>query len=198
MKAIWSDMSDQVDNNQQLTDENIRRMIQKQYKQKANRIIIPEIIGSLICFGFAGILLFNFNKLEDGVNMGVGALAVILFISAPLLSLFKMNRWSRKINITDNTYQQTLVDFTKVKRSFSKLKRYGYLLGIGSIFIILPPMSMIWRGVNVFTDPSIWYKVPFGVLGIIVFVFFTMRFYGSSIKQIDEMLQDLDEDNGMV
>lgn len=198
MKSIWSDMSDQVDNNQQLTDENIRRMIQEQYKQKANRIIIPEIIGSLICFGFAGIFLFNFNQLGDWMNMVAGALAIIFLISLPLFSLVKMNRWSRKINITDNTYKQTLVDFTKVKRNFAKMKRYSYWLGIGSIFIILPPMAKIWKDVNVFTNPDVWYKVPFGVLGIIVFVYFTMRFYGSSIHQIDEMLQDLEEDNGMV
>ena len=198
MKSIWSDMSDQVDNKQQLTNENIRSMIQQQYKQKANRIIYPEIIGALICFGFAGIFLYNFGKLDDWMNMAAGALAIAFLISLPLLSLVKMNRWTSKINVTENTYQQTLLDFTKVKRSFAKLKRYSYLLGIGSLFIILPPMAKIWKDVNVFTDPTVWYKVPFGVLGIIAFVFFTMRFYGSSINQIDEMLQDVEEENGMV
>lgn len=192
MKTVWSEMSDQLEKQKKLTNEIILKMTEQQYKAKANRIIIPELIGALICFVFAGILLFNFHKLDHWLTITSGVLAVLMLIGLPLMSIRMMKNWNSKINISENTYQKTIRDFANVKRKFQFVKRFSYLLGISLIFIILPPLAKIWKDKDVFEDITIWYKVPFGILFVAVFVFFTMRFYSSNIKEIDDMLNDIE------
>ena len=111
-------------------------------------------------------------------------------IALPIFSLRKMGRWVERINISENTYQQTLTDFARVKGHFARLQRYGYVLGVATVFLIIPPMAKIMKGKDAFADTSIWYRLPFGIIFILFFVYFTTRFYKSRLDNIDEALQD--------
>ena len=64
MKALWSDLSDQVEEKHQLTRQQILDMMEQKYRRQVNAILIPELIGSVICFGFSGYILFNIQRLD--------------------------------------------------------------------------------------------------------------------------------------
>lgn len=190
MKAIWSDLSDQVEEKHQLTRQQILDMMEQNYKRQVNSILIPELIGSVICFGFSGYIFFNIQKLDEPLSLITGILSAIIMIILPILSLRKIRGWLSRINITENTYQQTIQDFNRMKRLFSKIHRYAYILGFGTMLLIIPPLAKIMSGKNILEDTGVWYRLPFGIVFIVLFVFFTLRFYRSRIRNINKALQD--------
>ncbi len=190
MKAIWSELSDQVEEKHHLTRQQILDMMEQKYKRQVNAILIPELIGSVICFAFSGYIFFNIQKLDDPLSLTTGILSAILMIILPVLSLWKIGNWVSRINITENTYQQTLKEFNRLKRLFSRMHRYAYVLGLSAMLLIIPPLAKIMNGESILEDAGVWYRLPFGVVFIVLFVFFTMRFYGARIEKIDRTLQD--------
>lgn len=190
MKAVWSSLSDQVEENHQLTRQQILAMMEKKYRRQVNAILIPELIGTIICFGFSGYILINIQKLDEPLSLTTGILSAIIMIILPILSLRKLGSWVSRINITENTYQQTIHDFNRLKRLFSSMHRYAYVLGLSTMFLVIPPLAKIMGGKDVLEDVGIWYRLPFGVVFIALFVFFTMRFYRARIRNIDRALQE--------
>ena len=126
MKALWSDLSDQVEEKHQLTRQQILDMMEQNYRRQVNAILIPELIGSVICFGFSGYILFNIQRLDEPLSLITGILSAIIMIILPVLSLRKLSHWVGRINITENTYQQTLNDFNRLKRIFAKIKSFQW------------------------------------------------------------------------
>lgn len=190
MKAIWSDLSDQVEEKHQLTRQQILDMMEQNYRRQVNAILIPELIGSVICFGFSGYIFYNIQKLDEPLSLITGVLSAIIMIILPVLSLRKIGSWVNRINITENTYQQTLEDFNRLKRFFSKIHRYAYILGLSTMFLVIPPLAKIMSGKNILEDTGVWFRLPFGIAFVALFIFFTMRFYRSRIQNIDKVLQD--------
>lgn len=83
----------------------------------------------------------------------------------------------------------------KTKQKLRRLKKYSYVLGIASIFIILPARSKIWKGKDLlYADMTFWYKVPFGLLFIVLFVYVTMNFYGRNINKMEDAIRDVDDE----
>lgn len=190
MKAVWSSLSDQVEEKHQLTRQQILDMMEQKYRRQVNAILIPELIGAVICFGFSGYIFYNIQKLDEPLSLITGILSAIIMIILPILSLRKLGGWASRINITENTYQQTLNDFNRLKRFFSSMHRYAYILGISTMFLIIPPLAKIMSDKNILEDTGVWYRLPFGIVFILLFVFCTMRFYRSRIRNIDRALQD--------
>lgn len=190
MKAVWSSLSDQVEEKHQLTRQQILDMMEQKYRRQVNAILIPEMIGAVICFGFSGYILFNIQKLDEPLSLITGILSAIIMIILPILSLRKLGSWVSRINITENTYQQTLNDFNRLKKFFSRMHRYAYILGLSTMFLILPPMAKIMSDKDILEDNGVWYRLPFGIVFILLFVFVTARFYRSRIRNIDKALQE--------
>ena len=193
MKALWSDLSDQVEEKHQLTRQQILDMMEQKYRRQVNAILIPELIGSFICFGFSGYILFNIQRLDEPLSLITGILSAIIMIILPILSLRILGGWVSRINITENTYQQTLNDFDRLKRIFAKMHRYAYILGLSTMVLVIPPLAKLMGDKNILEDTGVWYRLPFGIVFILLFVFFTVRFYGARIRNIDKALQDDNE-----
>ncbi|MBX2870471.1 MAG: hypothetical protein KTR30_00170 [Saprospiraceae bacterium] len=190
MKAIWSDLSDQVEEKHQLTRQQILDMMEQKYRRQVNAILIPELIGSVICFGFSAYIFFNIQKLDEPLSLITGVLSAIIMIILPILSLSILSGWVNRINITENTYQKTLQDFNRLKRLFAKIHRYAYVLGFGMMFLVIPPLAKIMSDKNILEDAGVWFRLPFGIAFVLLFIFFTMRFYRARIRNIDQALQD--------
>ena len=73
------------------------------------------------------------------------------------------------------------------------MHRYAYVLGLSTMFLVIPPLAKIMGGKDVLEDVGVWYRLPFGIAFILLFVFFTMRFYGARIRNIDKALKEDNE-----
>ncbi len=195
MKSIWSDLSDQLEKQKKLTNKTILKMTQEQYNNSIAKIIFPEKIGAIICFLAAGYIILNINKLDTPLSLGFGIATALILIILPLFSLRTMKTMSESINIAENSYKQTLIDFAKIKIKFNRFKKFSYFLGITLLIFILPPFAKIAKGIDVFSDIKYWYKVPFGVVLFSVMVYFIMRYYSKNIGAVDTLLKDLNDDD---
>ncbi len=195
MKSIWSDLSDQLEKQKKLSNKTILKMTQEQYNHRINKIIYPEKIGAVVCFLAAGYILFNIEKLDTLPTLVFGIVTTAILVLLPILSLKTMKSMSKNINIAENSYKQTLGEFANIKKKFINYKKFSYVLGLGMVIVLLPPFAKIAKGIDVFSDISFWYKVPFGMLIVSVFVYYVMRAYSRNLNDIDKLIQELESED---
>ena len=84
MQAAWSQMSQDLEKQKQLTDEIILKMTQQKYTSQWNKIFTAEKIGGIICYTALIALLFNFNKFDTlGLQIS-GILCIIILAILPI------------------------------------------------------------------------------------------------------------------
>jgi hypothetical protein len=192
MKAVWSDLSEQLEQQKKLTDEIILKMTQQQYRTKINKIFIPELIGTIICFGMGAILLFNLSKLDTTLTLSTGILTILILFALPVLSLGALRRL-RSINVVSNTYQQTMQQYTRGIQQWQSIQQISLYISFVLMFVMVPPMLKIIKGKDLTIGPEdLLIYVP---LAFIFFAFFTSyvyRCYRSVVRSTDQMLQDLE------
>ncbi|NER15209.1 hypothetical protein GWK08_17265 [Leptobacterium flavescens] len=194
MQAVWSDMSDQLEKQKKLTNEIIIKMTQDQYKKKINKIVYSEFIGGIICAATVIYILVNFHKLDSWLTLTSGITTLIVLIGSVSYSYWWVRRANR-INLVENSYKQTLIDFSKFKKKSSQLKKFSYFLGIGMMIIVLPVFLKLMGGKDFLTDPDsvkgVLYALPFGILFMIIYTYFVMKYYGKTIRSAGNLLEDL-------
>src|SRR5450432_1125248 len=87
MKSLWSEMSMELEKQKKLTGSLIVKMTQADYRNKINRILIPEAIGSLICFAEILFILIKFQKLDTWYLLVCGVISVLILFLMPVLSI---------------------------------------------------------------------------------------------------------------
>ncbi|MDH7445569.1 hypothetical protein [Aquimarina sp. 2201CG14-23] len=194
MQSVWSEISGQLEKQKKLTDKMIIMMTQEQYRKKWNKIAYPEIFGSIICFSVALLIFINIDKLETWYNILFGLASASILITLPILSLRSINKMSG-INFSNNSYKDTLIQYTKNKKQFQSLQKVAYYLSFILIFLILPVTSKIMGGKDMFTGiKNLWALIIFIPIGILFFVFFTKwvrKCYGNNINEAENILKDL-------
>ena len=174
MKALWQDMSSKLEQQQKLTDKIIIKMTQDKYRDKIGRISLREIPGSIFCFIVAAYLLFYFGDLSTWYLQVCGAFTIAFYLIIPLLSLNAIAKM-RGINISENTYNQTLLEFTQARSHFLFVQKLALGLGFVLVFASLPVFANIISGKDMFLDPSSWIWIAI----MLVFLFFFGRWgYG--------------------
>lgn len=196
MQTIWSDISDQLEKQKKLTDKMIIMMTQERYRKKWNKIAYPEILGTIICYAMAILIIVKLNTLDTWYNTTFGISCAIILLVLPILSLRSINKMS-SINFYENTYKDTLIKYTKRKKQFQSLQKTSYYLSFVLIFLILPVTSKIIKGKDLFADIDyLWSTAIFIPFGIIFFVFFTKwvkKIYSKNMKEAEGILKDLEE-----
>ncbi len=196
MQKTWSQMSDQLEKQKKLTNEIILKMTQNRYKKKINKIMYSEFLGGIICLLAFIYILINFHKLDHWFTMACGVFTLTLLFVAPIVSLGWLKKMNR-INIIENSYKQTLIDFAKLKEKAFKFRKYSYPLALGSMLLTTPVFAKIMNGKDIFTDDAkgIWFGLILGGLFVIVFIYFVMKFYGKTIKGAENVLKEYDIEN---
>jgi len=150
MKALWSEMSDQLEQQKKLTNEIIMSMTQERYSRKFQTIFKYESIGSIFCFMLVLALLLNFYKLDTWYLILCGVFTGGFMAVFPVLVLRSLNRL-RKLNITDYNYKSTLLSFVKEKKKILQLQKTGMLFYIPLMPAMLLVAVKILKNKNFFT-----------------------------------------------
>ena len=84
IQTIWSEMSDQLEQQKKLTNELIMKMTQERYRTKFDKITFYESIGAVICFLAAIYFLVNINKLDTWYLLACGIFTIAFLILLPI------------------------------------------------------------------------------------------------------------------
>ncbi|NNL01855.1 MAG: hypothetical protein HKP39_06230 [Eudoraea sp.] len=175
LQTLWSQMSRELADQKKLTNDIIMKMTQEKYVNKFGKIAVYETIGAVICFAAALYVLFNFGKLEVWYLQLCGIFTLLFLIILPILTLRSLRR-IKEINVVENSFVDTIVQFTKAKNQLLLLQRVGIYLSFLLMFTTLPVASKLLKNKDLFLETDIWY-VYLPIMGIFLF-FFTRWGYG--------------------
>jgi hypothetical protein len=161
MKSQWVEMSKEFENQRKLTESLIIKMTTTDYKNKFSKILIPEVIGAFICFTGALFILVNLQKLNNWYLMICGTISVLILFLLPVLSFSAIHK-IRSVNILNNDYKQSLLEYSKGKLRFVFVQKLSFYLGAILMLVILPVMGKLIGGKDFFIETRLWFWYAIG------------------------------------
>jgi len=156
MKTLWGEMSAEIEKQKKLTDSLIIKMTQVNYYNKISKILVPEAISSALGFAIGGFIFLNITALTTWYLMASGIITALILIVMPALSVKSLFR-IRSLNISDNNYKQSLLEYSNGKKQFVLIQKVIFYLGAVLVLVSLPVMSALIGGKDIFKEPSVWY-----------------------------------------
>lgn len=192
MKAVWADLSQQLEEQKKLTDEIILKMTQQQYQARLNKIIVPELFGTVVCFGMALILLINISKLDSLLTLSTGLISLAILILLPIFSLRALRRLNN-INIVANNYKQTMLEYTQSRKHLFLVQRIGLYISFILMFVMVPPLVKIMKGKEMTIDATdLLIYVPLALIFFTFFTSFVYRSYKRVMRSTENVLRELE------
>jgi hypothetical protein len=192
MKTLWAAMSADIEKQKKITDTIIIKMTKRDYSNKINKILIPEIAGSLICLAEALYIIINFQKLNTGYLLFCGIAAALILCLLPLLSIRAIYTM-RSVNISDNNYKEALVKYAKGKTQFVLAQKISFYLGAALLLVILPVMGKLMAGKDFFTATRLWLWYATGFPFFYFFSRWIFKKYIKTAKDAENMLKELED-----
>lgn len=150
LQLAWSQMSNELENQKKLTDKIILQMTQEKYTNKFRTLYFFESIGAVICFIAAIYILYHFPKLDNWYLTLCGALCIGVFIGLPVLVLNTLKK-IKTINLLENNYKKTIVEYTKYKNRLLKMQQYATVISFILMFATAAVFAKISSNRDFFT-----------------------------------------------
>lgn len=189
IQALWSEMSDGLEQQKKLTNEIIMNMTQERYRNKFRTISTYETIGTVICFAMAMYIMVNFGKLDTWYLMACGIFTLAFLIVLPILVLKSLRR-IRNLNIIEKNYKETLVSYSKARKNLMTLQQFGIYASYILMFAASAVFSKVWSNKDFFIrERNIWAYAA--IVVAIVFVFVVSRWGYRSYKNITNAAENI-------
>ena len=196
MKTLWDEMSLEVEKQKKLTDKIIMDMTQERYKNKFTKISTYETIGAVICFIAAVAILVNFNKLDTWYLMLCGIFSILYLFVLPIAVLRSISQ-IKAINITENTYKKTLLNFTKHKKQMLFIQQLGIYINFIFLIFFFPVAQKLLTNKDIFTyNNNAWsWQIPVISIAIIAMILMSRwgyKCYKNIAKSAEITLKELE------
>lgn len=189
MKNTWEQLSKRVEKQEILNQQIINNMTKEQFKTNLKKIALPEFVGTIICYMGAAYLAVNIPKLDETLMQFLGAVAIILLLILPVISLQSI-RAMRKVNPTSHTYFEAIQVFGEQKLKFQKLQILNVSLGMFLMLIGVPVLLAI-QGKSLNPTPLFWMLFfPIGVGFFLGFAYWVLKYYNKALKATEKMLAE--------
>lgn len=193
MKGLWENMSQELDRQKLLTEKMVVEMTRQKYKNRLRGISLPETIGTLVCFAMALFALINFHKLDTWYLALCGVISISFCIILPLLSLRSIRRM-KKINISEDSYKDSLEQYAREKDNFIKVQKAGYYLGFIFSLAVLPVAGKLMQDKDLLLDGRLWiWYIPLALIFHFLFSKWVWKHYSSVTKGARNLLEELHE-----
>ncbi|HTO16331.1 MAG TPA: hypothetical protein VLZ83_11200 [Edaphocola sp.] len=190
LKNTWNNGGNK-EQQQNLTSKLIDQMTQKKYNSKINKIAYPEIIGSVICLLATIFIGLNFYKLDTTFLQGVGVISILVLLTLSVVSFLSL----RQLKITNDfskPYAETLKIFATQKLEFYKLQKINMTLSYLLLVTVIILVSKFFSGRDITDSKYFWtFSFSFGYIFLLFFSKFVTRFYKSTLRKSEELLQEL-------
>lgn len=190
-KNTWDKMGSQVKEKQNLNLKMFDKMDRTKFHLRLKKILLPELLGSIVCTGFAIFIAFNFDKLNSVSFKIAGAVAMLLFILLPAISLVSVQQLYKSADIS-KSYADTLKGFAVQKIRFCKLQKLNFTLSYLLLATVIIISTRIF-GRNTATDNGYFFIVAFG-FGYIVLLSLSkwvFKKYNKAIRKAEDLLNEL-------
>ena len=190
-KRTWDEMGNQAKEKHNLNIKTFDKMSRTKYNANLNKILIPKVLGSMVCLGFSLFIVFNFDKL-DAVSFEIsGVMAILLFILLPAISLFSIQQLYKSADIS-KSYAATLKDFAIQKIMFCKLQKLNFTLSYLLLVTVLIISTRLF-GRNEITDSRYFFIISFGFGYVVLFSFskWVFKKHNHTIRQTEDLLNEL-------
>ncbi|WP_196886029.1 hypothetical protein [Aureivirga sp. CE67] len=187
MKDNWEKLSNEIEKQKSITDKLVLDMTKEKYNKKMNGILIPELIGGIICFSVAAYGILNFDKLDTWYLQLCGVLFLVSLIIFPIIvlrSIFNL----KKISSGNLTSRETLENFIEKKKNVIFVQKITAVSNAFLLFTTLPVCAKILNDKNIFLKPT-KLLLFVGIMG--VFLFFFTRFAINALKKKTKNMQEL-------
>ena len=192
MKSLWNDMSQIVDQQKVLTDKLILDMTQERYENKLRHISIPESIAALICFVVVLYLVSNFGLLDVWYLQLLGAITIISCLILPILSLKSIQKM-KAINISKNTYRESLTKYAKGETKFMLLQKISFYVSFLVLISSVIVFSKIIKDIDIFTiTEKLNWLVPSGIGVLYIFTQWVLKKYKKATISANNILKELE------
>jgi hypothetical protein len=191
LKNTWNEMDNQVKGKQNLTLKIFDKMSNRKFHSKLYKIILPEILGSLICISSAFFIGFNFDKLDGATYQIIGVIGILVFVMVTAISLLSLQNLN-KVGDVGKPYVDTLKDFATQKIKFNKLQKLNLRLSYLQLVIVVLLLPKFFEK-NGITDSKYFYIFSFSVCFIFLLIFskWVMKSYNKTIRQAEDLLKEL-------
>lgn len=191
MKSLWEDLSGKVENQEKIKKEELMKMTKKKYQNRLRSIYLPEILGSVVCFAYAGFFVFQIGNLELRINQFLAVFNTAVMIILPIISLWTLARLN-SLKITDESPSQLVEKFKKEKTFFWKFQQFNLMLSGLFAVSILPPLAELLGKKDLIMEPTFWMAyVPLGLICIYVFGRITIRKYKKSLHDAQQLIEGM-------
>jgi len=192
MKTLWSNLSKEVDQQKILTDSLIVEMTKERFKSKLNKIAIPEVIGTIICFAMALFIIINLNKMDTWYLKASGLFTISYLIVLPILSLQTVYKM-KHINVGQQNYKETLLNYTKYKKRYILIQKSSIFFSILLVITSLPVSGKILSGKDIFLQNNVWYwYVPLMLIFLYFFYSWALNCLASITNSAEDLLKDIE------
>jgi hypothetical protein len=192
MKLLWGEMSAEMEKQKQLTGSLIISMTKMNYRHKLNKIIIPEVSGALLCFAAIVFILVNFHKLDTGYMQACAIISAAILFIQPVVSVRAVYQIS-SINISANSYKQTLSDYAKGKIQFVFAQKLSFYLGAVLLLTILPVAVELMGGKDPFKKDTTWFVYIIAYPLVYGLARWTFKKYMQTTADAENMLKEIAE-----
>ena len=136
------------------------------------------------------LIFMNLNKFNDVLSLFSAFISLIILIILPIASLMTIRRL-KNIDVTKNSYQKTLLIYTKAKQRLCQVQKFGLYLSGVLMFSIIPVFASIME--KELKTSSILGSLPFGIVFLVIFIIFVWRYYSKSIQETQAIIKDLEQ-----
>ena len=179
MKNSWNVLNERLEQNEILNKRIIEEMVASKTKSAYDSIYNQELRGLYIIL-LCGLIVLPVNRFL-GINMKLSSFMflALLFQLAILYSLSKFKLNYMKVNELTRTV-------LKYRRFYSYNKKYGTILGLGSVIVFMISESKI-------TNPYAFVPVLTVMIVGCIYSYTKMKQHEQKIKEVEQGLAELKE-----
>lgn len=194
LQRLWSEMSDQLEEQKKLTNEMIMNMTQERYSRKFRTLTFYETIGTVFCFVVALYMLWHFKKLDTWYLKACGAMAIAFLSIFPVLILRALHR-IQHLNISDKSNAEALIEYTKAKTRLMGLQQFSIAASFLLMFAVAAVFSKLWSNEDFFMkdrDPVFYIAILIAVLFVGVVSRWGYGHYRRITRSAEQLLRELE------
>ena len=191
MKSVWSELTQELEEQKQLTRDLILKMTQEKSSSRLGRIIKAESLGVLITGVFMIYLAFNFSRLEHWTGIA-GGIGLFIILALGINFGIRIIMQAKGIDLLNNSYSEVIrrfEDFKKLLRAYKKLSIWTS--GLSALFV-MPVMTELFLDKNLLEIEGLIKVLAITLLLVPLVLYAVTRFYKSNVSAVSKALKDVD------
>jgi len=192
MKAVWSDLSDQLTKQKKMNQDIVIKMTQEKSNSRLGRIILMEVVGLIVSVGMLVYLIMNFDQLDYWPSIA-GGVGMLLILGMGIMYGIRLIIQARKIDVITDSYAEVILQFDKLRKMLRLYKKLSIWVAAISPIVCIPLFFDLFSNKSVEDDlGGIALSILPMLLLIPLMLKFLFRYYSRNVSQVKKALNDID------